>query len=164
MKGRLLLMTEDNVWIHIPGTRNPIRLTPQQRLMGQASNGDIARMNFASDYNGTLLGYQKIDGHQCFHLLLMAKKNSTTYQKIEYFVATENYKPVKAIYFAKSGKILKEGHFDKFAKFQNSLKVSEHTIKDKIKTNEYTILRYSKMKFESLPDFYFNKNYLKRIQ
>jgi len=29
----------------------PIRISPLQRLMGQASNGDVARTSFTVDYN-----------------------------------------------------------------------------------------------------------------
>ena len=50
-KGKFLLMLRDAMWIYMPSARRPIRISPLQRLMGQASNGDVARTNFTVDYN-----------------------------------------------------------------------------------------------------------------
>src|ERR1700739_4884012 len=44
-KGKYLLMLRDAMWIYIPTASRPIRISPLQRLMGQASNGDVARTN-----------------------------------------------------------------------------------------------------------------------
>src|SRR5215212_6424296 len=49
-KGKYLLMLRDAMWIYMPSASRPIRISPLQRLMGQASNGDVARMNFGVDY------------------------------------------------------------------------------------------------------------------
>ncbi len=164
MKGRILLMTGDNVWIHIPKTKNPIRLTPQQRLLGQVSNGDVARSNYRKDYNATLLGNKTIKGKKCYHLLLKAKRKNTTYQKIEYYVEKNSFKPVKAVFFAKSGKQLKEGYFKKLKIFMGRPIMSQLEIFDSIKKNEKTILESQGMRKEKIPGRYFNKNFLKRIR
>ena len=36
-RGRVLLMVGQNLWIQIPSTNQPLRISPQQRLAGQAS-------------------------------------------------------------------------------------------------------------------------------
>src|SRR5258707_7495329 len=50
-KGKYLLMLRDAMWIYMPTASRPIRISPLQRLMGQASNGDVARTNFATGYD-----------------------------------------------------------------------------------------------------------------
>ena len=50
-KGKYLLMLRDAMWIYLPTASRPIRISPLQRLMGQASNGDVARTSFTVDYN-----------------------------------------------------------------------------------------------------------------
>ncbi len=50
-KGRHLLMLGDDMWIYLPDTSRPIRITPLERLSGDASNGDVARTNYAVDYS-----------------------------------------------------------------------------------------------------------------
>src|ERR1051326_4121523 len=52
-KGKFLLMLRDAMWIYMPSASRPIRISPLQRLTGQASNGDVARTNFTVDYNPT---------------------------------------------------------------------------------------------------------------
>src|ERR1051325_3628649 len=38
-KGRHLLMLTDDMWIYLPDTSRPVRITPLERLSGNASNG-----------------------------------------------------------------------------------------------------------------------------
>ncbi|MDN5759397.1 MAG: hypothetical protein L0H59_12860, partial [Tomitella sp.] len=38
-----------------PASQASIRLSPQQRLLGQAANGDVVAANFALDYTAQLL-------------------------------------------------------------------------------------------------------------
>ncbi|MBA0084795.1 MAG: outer membrane lipoprotein-sorting protein, partial [Acidobacteria bacterium Pan2503] len=40
-KGRHLLMLGDDMWIYLPDTSRAVRITPLQRLTGNASNGDV---------------------------------------------------------------------------------------------------------------------------
>ncbi len=164
MKGRVLLMSGDNVWIQVPGSRNPIRLTPQQRLLGQASNGDIARMNYVGDYNASLIKIQKIKNKEYYVLKLTAKRRGVTYQRIKYFVEKETFRPYQALFYAKTGKILKKATFAGFQQMAGDLRPTKVIIYDMIKKNEYTILKYRNIMFKSLPAYYFQKNYLKRIR
>ena len=49
-KGQHLLMLGDDMWVYLPDTSRPVRITPLERLSGDASNGDVARTNYAADY------------------------------------------------------------------------------------------------------------------
>src|SRR5947209_5031724 len=55
-QGRYLLMLRDAMWMYMPNTSRPIRISPLQRLMGEASNGDVARTNYTVDYTAQLAG------------------------------------------------------------------------------------------------------------
>ena len=57
-KGKFLLTVEEGMWLYLPSTSRPIRVTPLQRLAGAASNGDVAQTDFAILYlqHRTLLG------------------------------------------------------------------------------------------------------------
>ena len=50
-----MLMDGRMVYYLFPRTRNPIRLSPLQVLLGETSNGDVARTGFAKDYDVTAL-------------------------------------------------------------------------------------------------------------
>ena len=53
-QGRKFLILADKAWLIVPGTKNPVAVTPNQRMMGAMSYTDIARVRLASDYTGTL--------------------------------------------------------------------------------------------------------------
>ena len=61
-KGRHLLMLGDDMWIYLPDTSRPIRITPLERLSGNASNGDVARTNYAVDYDAVYLRTEAVGG------------------------------------------------------------------------------------------------------
>lgn len=53
-KGRKFLIVGDRAWLLVPGARNPVAVTPNQRMMGAMAFTDIARVRLSSDYIGTL--------------------------------------------------------------------------------------------------------------
>jgi hypothetical protein len=50
-KGRHLLMLGDDMWVYLPDTSRPVRITPLERLTGDSSNGDVASTNNSFDYS-----------------------------------------------------------------------------------------------------------------
>src|SRR3954451_9991967 len=83
-KGRHLLMLGDDMWIYLPDTSRPVRITPLQRLAGDASNGDVARTNSALDYTPLYLRREKVGNIECHVLELTARRKGATYQRIVY--------------------------------------------------------------------------------
>ena len=53
---KLMLKNGNDLWFYDPSSQASIRLSPQQRLLGQASNGDVVTVNLAKDYKAELLG------------------------------------------------------------------------------------------------------------
>jgi hypothetical protein len=49
VKGRMLHMRDGNKWFIKPGLRKPAPISPRQKLMDGASNGDIASTDYAGD-------------------------------------------------------------------------------------------------------------------
>jgi len=43
--GQKMLMLQDNYWLQMPKSRRPIRITPMQKLLGEASVGDISTLS-----------------------------------------------------------------------------------------------------------------------
>ncbi|HJV22334.1 MAG TPA: hypothetical protein VJ570_06545, partial [Holophagaceae bacterium] len=42
-KDRSVLVLGDDMWLLLPNAKRPVKVSPQQRLLGPASGGDIAR-------------------------------------------------------------------------------------------------------------------------
>src|SRR6059058_2250542 len=43
--GKLMLKNGSDLWLYDPSSKASIRLSPQQRLLGQAANGDVMTVN-----------------------------------------------------------------------------------------------------------------------
>ncbi len=157
-KGRSLLMLEDDMWIYMPSTSRPIRITPMQRLTGNVSNGDVARTNYAGDYEATLLREEPVGDRLCFALELNARRRGATYPKIQYWVAKSDYSPCKAEFFLTSGKNHKTALYDSFADFQGKRLLTRMTIYDKIRRNDRSVMEFLRYAPREIPEKYFNKN------
>ena len=114
--GKLMLKNGNDLWFFDPSSKASIRISPQQRLLGQAANGDVMTVNLALDYDATLAGEEDTqDGERkprhCYLLKLAAKTADVTYHRIELWVDTSNNQPVKARFYAQSEKLLKTAYY-----------------------------------------------------
>jgi len=163
-KDMKILYVNENMWVQLPNTRRPIRITPIQRLMGEASNGDVARVSYAEDYSAERLGREEIDGIICEKLKLKAVKKSATYNKILLYVSENDYRPVKAEYFMISGKHYKTSFFEEYSILNNRPVLTKMTIYDELRRNSKTTFEYLNIEEKKLPSRYYNKNYMIHIK
>ena len=104
---RMVLMVDRNMWFIRSGLKKPVSISPRQKLMGDAANGDIASTNYAEDYSGVLSGDETIKGEACYVLDLKAAGKNVTYDRIRYWVSKERLVGVKADFYTISGKLFK---------------------------------------------------------
>jgi hypothetical protein len=167
MNDRMVLMVDRNMWFIRSGLKKPVSISPRQKLMGDAANGDIASTNYADDYTGTLAGGETVKGEACHVLDLKAASRSVTYDRIRYWVSTERLVGVKAEFYTLSGKLFKTAEF----RYDNRVRisdgeeipfVSELLIRDAIQKDKVTMLTYSNIQVRTVPDSTFNLNVLVR--
>jgi hypothetical protein len=72
-RDKCVLMRGLDLWVYLPTARNPVRMSLQQRLIGQVAYGDIARINFSGDYEPKLKEIEKIEDKAYYVLGLTAK-------------------------------------------------------------------------------------------
>ncbi len=151
-KGEHLLMLGDDMWIYLPDTSRPVRITPLERLSGDASNGDVARTNYAVDYTPVYLRTEKVGAVECHVLELTAKRKGATYQRILYWLRVQDARPVRAEFYLTSGKQIKSATFDEFAPYGGKELLHRLTLYDEIRHNSHSVLEYSGATPKSLPD------------
>ena len=156
-KGRHLLMLGDDMWIYLPDTSRPIRITPLERLSGDASNGDVARTNYAVDYSPVYLRTEKVGADECYLLELTAKRKGSTYQRILYWLRVLDARPVKAEFYLTSGKHIKSAAFDQYAEIGGRVQLHKLTLYDEIRHNSHSTLEYNGAAPRNLPDKLFNQ-------
>jgi len=163
-RGQIMLMKGRDLWIFMPNISQPIRLSLSQRLTGQVANGDIARANFAGDYNPKILRIEKIDSKDYYVLELTGVDKSVTYQKVIYWVQKSNYWPYRAEFYSLSNRLLKTSRYEDFKILLGKIRPTRIVMEDALRKNEVSTLEYSAMKLRNLPDKVFTKNYLKKLQ
>ena len=156
-KGEHLLMLGDDMWVYLPDTSRPVRITPLERLTGDASNGDVARTNYAADYSPGFLRTEKVGAVECYVLDLTAKRKGATYQRILYWLRVPDARPVRAEFYLTSGKHVKSATFDEYAPSSGKELLRKLTLYDEIRHNSHSVLEYSGATPRSLPDKLFNQ-------
>ena len=163
-RGQILLMKGRDLWIFLPRVSQPVRLSLAQRLVGQVSNGDLARANFVGDYTPKLVDTQTIDGKSLYVLELTAVDRSVTYQRVRYWVEQRDYWPYQAEFYSLSGRLLKTCHYEEFRRLGSVMRPTRLVMTDALNEGEVSTLNYSDLKPRDLPDRVFTKDYLKRLQ
>ncbi len=155
-KGQSLLMRGDDMWYFLPSVARPIRITPIQRLLGNASNGDVARVRYSIDYEPSIAGEETIDGTLCTVLELRAKRKGATYQRMRYAVRQSDAQPVRAEFFLGSGKQTKTAFFEAPRLEAGRTVMTRLVIHDHIRQRSKTVMQFSGFVPRELPDKLFN--------
>jgi outer membrane lipoprotein-sorting protein len=151
-RGQILLMKGRDLWVFMPDVSQPIRLSLSQRLTGQVANGDLARANFAADYNPKLLRSEKI-GNEDFHVLeLIGVDRSVTYQRVHYWVREKDFWPHKAEFYSLSNRLLKTCRYENYKTMEGRKRPTRLVMEDALRGGEQSVLEYGGMKLRDLPD------------
>jgi len=167
--GKLMLKNGNDLWFYDPTSKASVRLSPQQRLLGQASNGDVATVNLARDYKATLIGEEEIqDGERrtrkAYKLGLTAAAPDVTYASIEMWIDAENNRPLKARFFAESSRLLKTAYYRRFQPQLGAERPTETVIIDGLNPQSVTLMRFSDYAARNIPDAWLQRDYLPRFQ
>lgn len=110
--GEKILLDGRAMWYGKKGLRKPVSISPQQRLSGEAANGDIAAVHYARDYTPSFVGESRQDGRDCYELMLTARDGQVTYDAIRYFIDKKTLLGVRADFMTASGVVFKSATFE----------------------------------------------------
>lgn len=166
---KLMLRDGNDVWFYDPSSKASIRLSPQQRLLGQAANGDVVTVNLALDYAATLVAEEDIqDGDRrlrhCYRLVLGAASPDVTYHRIEFWIDTISFQPVKGKYYSESARLLKTAYFRKVERQLGADRPTETVIIDGLDPSWVTVLRYTDWAWRDVPEAWLQPDYLPRFK
>jgi hypothetical protein len=164
-QGQKVLMLGDDFWLLMPGSRRPLRITPSQKLLGDASTGDIATLSWSQDYSGTLAGEAPCAAGQatqpCLHLSLVAARKGVTYQRIELWIGKAHHEPVNADLYVQSDKLAKQARFV-FDQPAAPTVVTEMVLFDRLSNHKETRVRYLGRQVKTVPEAWLNPMFLAR--
>jgi len=158
-KGQKVLMLGDDFWLLMPGSQRPMRITPMQKLLGDASTGDIATMSWSDDYTAQLVGDETCADAACIHLSLSAARKGVTYQRIELWIGKSRHEPIKADLYVQSDKLAKQARFvmDRPAA---PTAVAEMVLRDQLSNHKETRVQYVSRKERTVPEAWLNPMFL----
>lgn len=161
VKGRKMLMDGNIVYLLFPRTTNPIRLSPLQVLMGQASNGDVVRTGFSQDYDVASVTEADRDGTACyqFALTLKAARKDSSYARVSLWVAKDSLHLVYAEFFA-GDRLLKKAVYSDYREALGRQIPFVMDITDGDNPKKHTIMAYEKLGQKTVADTVFRRDYL----
>jgi hypothetical protein len=146
------------MWLMVPGASRALPITPNQRLLGGASIGDVARVEFAKDYTGVARpGTETIGGKPCRVVDLTAKSDKAPYSHVVLWFDAAARLPCRLLFSLPSGKPAKDVMFVKFRRSGGQAFVAEMEVRDLLsnKPNTVTRLEYFDYKSAKIDDKFF---------
>jgi len=164
VKGQKMLMVDRNMWFVKPGLSKAVPISPRQKLLGSAANGDIASTNYAGDYKISHVSDGMANKEPCYLFDLTAIDKKATYDSIKYWISKDRLIGVKAEFYTVSGKMFKTAVFE----YKNSISIegeprpfiSRMVITNAIIKEDVTTMNFRKVSFKKIPDSMFNLNLL----
>lgn len=166
--GKLMLRNGMDLWFYDPANRASVRISPQQRLLGQASNGDVMTTRLARDFDAEWMGEERIqDGEkrerQTVVLRLTARRDDVAYPLAEYWVDPASKQPVKATYYTADGRLLKSAWFRRFEETLGAVRPTETVIIDGLNNQWVTVMRNTNYRYRDVPEAWLQRDYLARF-
>lgn len=167
--GKMVLLHGSNMWFYDPASKASVRISPQQRLLGQASDGDVVTANLARDYTAKLVGAESLQDADrkerlCWHLDLAAADPDAIYSRIEYWLEKDTNRPVKGKYYSDSGRLLKIAYFHNYQEQLGTVRPTETIIIDAVNANLVTTMTTSDYRYQEIPDAWFQRDFLPRLK
>lgn len=160
-RGQKMLMLGDDYWLMMPSSQRPLRITAMQKLLGEASTGDIATMTWSEDYDGAVSGEDVIDGLPCLKLDLLGQRKGVSYPRIVLYLAKKDRHPVQAELYVASDKLAKLARFS-MGEIDGRRQVTVMTLIDHLQKERSTEVHYLSRTGKTLSDDYFNPAFLVR--
>ena len=167
--GKRVLLDGHSLWFYDPNSKVSVRISAQQRLIGQAAIGDILTVNLAADYTASIVGTETIDDatrqpRNCWHLELKASNDLATYNRVEFWVEQGTFYPIKGKFYADSGRLLKIAYFRKFAQQLGAVRPTEAIIIDAVDSSLATTATFGEYTYQEIPEAWFQRDYLPHLR
>ncbi|WP_322059109.1 outer membrane lipoprotein-sorting protein [Paraburkholderia sp. J63] len=162
-KGKAMLSDYEKMWYYAPDLRRPIPISKQQRLIGQISNGDVVAADFDYSYVSQLQGEEPCGKTVCYRLALQRRWPFVTYPKIMYWVEKDTFYPYRADFMSDSGVLIKRSYYSDYRPELGQMRPHRIVVEDSMRKDNYTTMEYSNLRLESLPESYFQVDYLMRL-
>ncbi len=167
-QGKLMLRTGNDLWFFDPASGASVRISPQQRLVGQVSNGDVMATNLVDDYEATAVDTEQVkDAAQslqpAYKLSLHGRRDDVQYPFVSFWVRQKDGLPIKAEYYTAEKRLLKTAYYRKFRQVLGQERAAETVIVDGLDPTWITVLSASDYARVDIADAWLQRDGLPRF-
>ena len=155
-QGKKVLVRDNKFWLFLPSSQRALRITPMQRLSGDASVGDITTLNWQQDYKII----QRQAKGEVKKLTLAAKHKNLNYQRIELWLQSEDNLPLQADLYLLSGKLAKRAEFTLELDKNGQARMQAMTLLNQLHKDKKTIIHYDAISEFNIPSKWFSIDYI----
>jgi outer membrane lipoprotein-sorting protein len=161
-KGQKIIRVGDEVKIFFPDICKVVPLTSKTPLLGtNFTSTDILRVDLVKDYNATLLGTETFSNKTAYKLELKAKDESVAYDRVLYWIAQQDFLPLKGEFYTQSGKLLRVLTISEPKMLGGATRMSKYVIEDALQVGTKTTSTIQTLEvLKDLPDELFSEEAL----
>jgi hypothetical protein len=166
--GKIALLNGSSLWFYDPASKASIRISAQQRLIGQAAAGDVLTVNLAHDYTPRMVGEESIQDadrqpRSTWHIDLTAASGDAAYSRLETWIEKGSYRTVKSKFYSDSGRVLKIAYYRRYEAALGGARPMETVIIDAVDSHLVTKVTASDYRPQDVQDAWFQRDYLPRF-
>lgn len=158
-RGRAVLVRGNTFWLFEPGMKSALRISPRQILFGQASAGDVSRINYRTMYAVEKVGEE---GGNTILTLAALSGAGATYDAVD-LVTDADGRPLEARCRGKSGTLMKTIRYEKYEAIGGKPLLTEFSLFDEIHKEKQRV-KLSRYSADLPPVSAFSVQALRRAQ
>ncbi len=159
MHGTVYLIVGEDIFLWQPGLLQPIKISGQQKLFGDASVAEAAGISF-QEYEVQARGETELNGQRALKLELTAKNSSQAFPRVTLWLDPEDLRPLQTVLAALSETPLKRVTYAQYATFEEDEYAAEIVVEDLLFQGNKTTMRTEEITIEELDDALFDPNQL----
>ena len=151
VRGQEILRRGDNNWIYMPNLKRSIRLASRDSFQGgDFNNADVLRVDYETDYSGTLL--PEAEGVADAYLVeLKGKTKDAAYDRVKLWVRKADFLPIKGEYYSASGKMLRAAEFSDIKDFGGVKRPAKIVMKNMLDLKRFSIMLFEAVDVSARP-------------
>lgn len=169
-KGNGYLKQGDNMWVYRKNTRTFQHINSDESIGGSDATADDFEMKkLSEEYNIAMEdGKEKVEevvlgGMEVYQIELVAKTDAVKDPKRIYWVAKDNYLPLRIQNFSLSGTLMDTITFKKYKKIDGSYIPTSQLIVDEFDLGNKSLVNLTDISTEEIPAHIFTKAYLENL-
>ncbi len=140
-RGKRILTVGDSMWMSVPGTSRPIRLSGKDAFMGTSlTNDDVMNLDRSDDYDAVIAG-EEPGGTR---LVMTARKRTLPYPKMEMLIGPDSL-PVWSVLYTRSGQASKRIEYTARKDFGDKVRPSVMTLVDLMAAGDRSVIIFESM-------------------